>query len=252
MSELANDRIKKYDNVFGMFCTGVNERLKRSINRGRLSFIGCTYTQKAQTEILAEGLMCTAQVAITPEELKAVMPGLSLALVQKYTPILNDAMQEFGIDTPFRRNMFLAQVAHESNELRWLLERPPKGIPPQEYFKRYDNRKDLGNIEPGDGLRYRGRGVIQITGRQNYKQVGEGLNLDLVDKPWLLEDPVNAIRASAFWWKKNGLNIHADKYPYDILGASVRVNGINAKNRLPNHLQERKKRFVRISKILGI
>ena len=251
MSEVKKHRLKNYDQVFGLYCAGVRSGLKKVINKGRLSFLGCRYTQEAETEIIAAGPGSTGQVALTPAALKGIMPGLSQALAKKYTPVLNAAMQEFGINTPFRRNMFLAQVAHESNDLKWLVEKSAKGKTAEEYFKKYDNRADLGNNQPGDGARFRGRGIIQITGRKNYEQVGKGLNLDLVDKPHLLQEPSIAIRASAYWWKKNGLNIHVDKFPYDILGASVSVNGIN-KHGLPNHLEERKQRFVRVSKLLGI
>jgi predicted chitinase len=74
----------------------------------------------------------------------------------------------------------------------------------------------------------------------------------LVNHPELLEDPAHGIRASACWWKMNGLNHHVDQHPFDILGASVIVNGVNKKTKLPNHLQERQRRFISISKFLGV
>src|SRR5215470_10075349 len=81
---------------------------------------------------------------------------------------LNDAMDEFSINTPIRASMFLAQVLHETGGFRWFQE-----IGNPEYFRKYDHRIDLGNDVPGDGYHYRGRGFIQITGKANYARYGK-------------------------------------------------------------------------------
>lgn len=243
---------EKYDDVFGAYCSGtVSDRYRNGINRGRISFLGCAYSQTAREEIEAGGISLSFQVAVTTEELQAIMPRLSLGLARYYAPLLNTAMREFQIDTPHRRNMFLAQMAHESVDMTSFKEKTGRKSA-EEYFRKYDSRKELGNFLPGDGARYRGRGPIQVTGRANYEKVGRLLKLDLINHPELLEDPVHAIRASACWWNMNGLNQQVRNHPFDILGASIKINGVNKQSKLPNHLKERQQRFISVSRFLGV
>lgn len=118
---------------------------------------------------------------------------------------LNDAMDEFGIDTPMRQAAFLAQIAHESGSLRYVREIADG--------KAYEGRADLGNTEPGDGPRFKGRGLIQITGRANYRACSKALYGDddtLQLHPELLEDVVPACRSAAWFWWSHGLNSLAD------------------------------------------
>ena len=91
---------------------------------------------------------------------------------------LNDTMDEFGITTPARQAAFLAQVCHESGSLHYTRELADGTA--------YEGRADLGNTEPGDGPRFRGRGLIQVTGRANYRACGTALNLDLIGHPEML------------------------------------------------------------------
>ena len=114
-------------------------------------------------------------------------------------------MTEFGIDTPARQAAFLAQVAHESGSLRYVREIADGSA--------YEGRADLGNIEPGDGPRFKGRGLIQITGRANYRTCSKALYGDdetLLQHPELLEDVVPACRSAAWFWWSHGLNSFAD------------------------------------------
>jgi predicted chitinase len=252
MSDLLFKRAKTSDTLFGIHCGLVNDNLKGLINKRKISYLGCKYPEEARREILAGGISCTAVVNITGEQLKQLMPGLNVWTAKTYARLLNGAMAEFGIDTPPKRNMFLAQIAHESGNLRWFAEKSPKRHVAEDFFKKYDFRKDLGNIKAGDGFKFRGRGAIQITGKRNYEQVGKALGIDLIENPELLEKPETAMRASAFWWKKSGLNSHSAGFPFDSLGVSVRVNGVAKKLRLPNHLRERTELFIRISQVLGI
>lgn len=131
----------------------------------------------------------------------------------KFINIIDDVMTEFNITN---KAMFLAQIGHESGGLKYLRE--IWGPTPTQ--SRYEGRLDLGNIYPGDGVKYKGRGLLQVTGRDNYTRVGKGLNLDLVNHPELLEEPVNAARSAAYFWVTNGLNGVSD-----VKKATKRVNG---------------------------
>lgn len=128
---------------------------------------------------------------------------------------LNAAMNEFGIDTPARQASFLAQIGHESGQLLYLRELASGDA--------YEGRADLGNFCAGDGRRYRGRGLIQITGRANYEACGIALGLDLLKHPELLEQPINACRSAAWFWFSHGLNALADTG--DQVLVTRRVNG---------------------------
>jgi putative chitinase len=124
-------------------------------------------------------------------------------------------MSMFGVDTRERRAMFLAQVGHESGQLRYVEEIASGAA--------YEGRADLGNTQPGDGVKFKGRGLIQITGRHNYRECGKEFKLDLLSNPKLLSEPkLAALSAGWFWWKNN-LNRFADVG--DIEGCTRKVNG---------------------------
>ncbi len=152
---------------------------------------------------------------ITLTELQEIMPYSSMRAHAFLEP-LNKAMHEFEISSSVVREMaFLAQIAHESGSLRYVRELASGSA--------YEGRKDLGNTEPGDGVRYKGRGLIQVTGRANYKSCGDALGLDLIDQPELLEQPVNACRSAGWFWKSRGLNELADKGDFKLI--TRRING---------------------------
>ena len=115
---------------------------------------------------------------------------------------LNAAMAEFGIDTPLRQAAFLAQVGHESGQLRYVRELASGAA--------YEGRADLGNVLAGDGVRFKGRGLLQVTGRANYAACGVALGLDLLAAPQLLEQAVAACRSAGWFWQSRGLNRLAD------------------------------------------
>lgn len=139
---------------------------------------------------------------VTAEQLGQIMPLAKKKRIPIWHGPLNNAMIEFGISTPFRMAAFLANVAHESGELLYTREIASGAA--------YEGRKDLGNIYPGDGKKFPGRGPIEITGRDNYMRAGDALGLPLLDHPELLEDPIHGSRASAWWWAWKGLNQLAD------------------------------------------
>lgn len=151
---------------------------------------------------------------VTLEQLQTIMPYARSRAAVFLLP-LNDAMDEFGIDTPARQAAFLAQVCHESGSLRYVRELASG--------EAYEGRDDLGNTEPGDGMRFKGRGLIQITGRANYRECGRALGLPLEDEPELLEQVENACRSAAWFWKSRGLNAFADAG--DFRAITRRING---------------------------
>lgn len=152
------------------------------------------------------------------DDLRRIMPA-SAKLADLFAAPLTAAMAEFGIDTPQRQASFLAQVAHESGQLRFTREL--WGPTPAQ--RGYEGRVDLGNTYPGDGFRYRGRGLIQITGRANYRACGAMLGFDTLNFPELLEGPTLASCSAAWFWRKNNLNALADKN--DQVAICKRVNG---------------------------
>ncbi|KTB95892.1 glycoside hydrolase family 19 protein [Pseudomonas syringae] len=160
-----------------------------------------------------------------------------------FAPVLNTAMSKYQIVTVPRIAAFIAQVGHESIQLTVLVEnlnysanglqatwpnrfdaklaaeyaRQPERIANVVYGSR------LGNTAPGDGWKYRGRGLMQNTGRLNYAECSEALGLDLISHPELLELPQHAAMAAAWFWGKSGLNTLADKG--DLLTITKRING---------------------------
>ena len=151
---------------------------------------------------------------ITDEQVTKIMPTAG-ARAQKYVTVINKWSSHFDIDTPLRMAHWLAQVAHESAELRYTKELASD--------KAYEGRKDLGNTQQGDGVRYKGRGLIQITGRANYAAYAKFCGYDVVAKPGLLEQPVGAVKSAMWYWQTRGLNTLADKD--DVLTITKRING---------------------------
>lgn len=150
---------------------------------------------------------------ITREQLRAIMP--KCRRLDECLPHLNAAMVEAEITTPLRVAAFLAQLAHESGQFRWFEELADG--------KAYEGRKALGNTQPGDGPRFKGRGPIQLTGRTNYAAAGKALGLDLVGNPAQAATPAVGFRTAAWFWKTNGLNALADAGNFD--GVTKRING---------------------------
>lgn len=127
-----------------------------------------------------------------------------------FAPLILQIMPIWGINTPQRQAMFIAQVMHESGEFRYLAE-----LGNDKYLSKYDTGRlaaALGNTPEadGDGQLYKGRGLIQITGRANYMMCGHGLQLPLLKKPELLEEPRHAVASACWFWFNRGLNKHAD------------------------------------------
>ncbi len=150
-------------------------------------------------------------------------------VVRSMTPYIVDTMKRNNINTLLRQAHFLAQIGHESGELRFR-EELASG-------KAYENRKDLGNIQPGDGVRYKGRGLIQLTGRANYAEYSRtsGLNKDVEANPELVAtDDLLCVDVAGWFWNKRSLNAIADKDDLEALTRKINggLNGLDDRRRL--------------------
>lgn len=173
---------------------------------------------------------------MTPELLKQCMPFASVTNIAKFVGPLTEAMDHFEINTPKRQAAFLAQLAHESGSLKYVRELASG--------ENYEGRKDLGNTEPGDGVKFKGRGLIQITGRTNYERVGSALGYDFINEPGKLELPGPATFSAGWFWFTHGLNEFADKDYFETI--TRRING-----GLTN-LDDRMKHWKNCKQALGI
>ena len=135
---------------------------------------------------------------ITEELLKQLLPDSTKANRDKYLPYFNIYLKEYGIVTKKQVAAFFAQIGHESGSLRYSEEIASGSA--------YEGRTDLGNTQPGDGKRFKGRGLIQITGRYNYEKASKALGYDLISNPELLSQPELAVKSACWWWKNAKLN----------------------------------------------
>jgi putative chitinase len=163
---------------------------------------------------------------LSDEQLQAIMPDLPAARRARFLPFLQAAMTEFSVDRPAREAAFVAQLAHESGQFRFMEEI----WGPTDQQRRYEPTSDLsarlGNTEPGDGKRFKGRGPIQITGRANYQRFGGLLGVDLVAEPERAALPELAFRIAGLFWMKKGLNELADVATSDAFREITRrING---------------------------
>jgi len=188
---------------------------------------------------------------LTKDQLKAVMPQCN---ADQWIDPLNAAMEQFEINTPTRMAAFLAQLAHESMETTHLTEglsysraerlcavwpkRFPAPASAAPYVKNpeklanfvYASRGGNGDEASGDGWRYRGRGLFQLTFKDNCRLAGDALNLPLVDEPDRVTTPEVAALTAANYWQRLGLNALADHQPgdddvKDFEQISIRING---------------------------
>ena len=179
---------------------------------------------------------------ITEQQLLQILPNAGRQ-AGVFVPVLNTAMNRYGIVGAPRAAAFIAQVGHESGQLTRLVEN--LNYSADGLMKTWPSRFDsvrataaarnpeqianivyagrMGNAAPGDGWKYRGRGLIQVTGKTNYAACGEALGLDLINQPELLEQPQYAAMSAAWFWSANGLNSLADAG--DLTKITQRING---------------------------
>lgn len=114
-------------------------------------------------------------------------------------------IDNYDLSTVNRVAMFVAQCAHETGRFRYVKE-----IGNDAYFQKYEFRKDLGNVQPGDGVKFKGRGFIQITGRYNYTQCANAIGIDIVAHPELAETYAVAAQVAGWYWQVKKLNMWCD------------------------------------------
>lgn len=169
-----------------------------------------------------------------------------LGIDSKWEEPLQAAFTKYDINTPQRQAAFIGQCAHESANFKTLEEnlnykpetlmrvwpsRFPDLATAMKYAhdpiklanKVYANRMGNGSEESGEGNAYHGRGLIQLTGKENYERCGEALGVDLINQPGLLAEPMYACLSAAWFWNKKGLNALADAQDYDTM--TKRING---------------------------
>jgi len=168
----------------------------------------------------------------------SVSPRFSGAKAEAQSRIIGDisavlaaTLDSYDINTKLRIAHFMGQVAHECAGFRTTEEFASGAA--------YENRTDLGNIHKGDGKRYKGRGLIQLTGRANYKNIGLKLKLPLEEKPELAAEPVTSLMIACEYWKARKINAAADRD--DLIKATKLVNGgLNGLEDRRHYLQKAK------------
>lgn len=158
----------------------------------------------------------------------------------KYAEPLEQACIRFGITSTLEKCHFLAQVAHESDGFQTATEYASG--------KAYEGRKDLGNTHPGDGVKYKGRGLIQNTGRSNYAAYSQWKYGDdrALKSPQMLAELPDAVDVAAWYWCIRRPSVRPLAMSDDIVGVTKKVNGGT------NGLEDRKKRLAQAKKLFGI
>jgi putative chitinase len=169
---------------------------------------------------------------------------LALGIDGKWLEPLQETFEKYQINTPKRQACFIGQCMHESGGFKFLKENLnysakalmatwPSRFPDMDTAEKYERQPEkiankvysgrMGNTEDGDGAKYIGRGLIQLTGKDNYKAFGEAIGEDLVSNPQLVEQPRYAALSAGWFWNKRGLNALADAM--DVTTMTVRING---------------------------
>ncbi len=200
------------------------------------------------------------------EQLRSICPRLSQEKAEEYLPLLLAAALEGDITNPPRLAAWLATLGHESLDLTRLeenlrytakgllrtwpkrftptlaaeMEGKPVAIASYVYSRRFGN----GDISSGDGWRYRGRGFIQLTFKDNYRDAGNAIGVDLVMQPNLAATPAIAFRIAAWFWKSKGCNELADKYEFKEITRKINGGLLG--------LNEREARFEKAREVFGI
>jgi putative chitinase len=167
-----------------------------------------------------------------------------LGIGQEWLKPLDDTFEKYQINTPKRQACFIGQCMHESGGFKFLKENLnysaaalmrtwPSRFPDMDTAEKYERNPEkiankvyggrMGNTEEGDGAKYIGRGLIQLTGKENYKNCSDGIGVDLISNPDLLSNPKYAALSAGWFWNKRNLNASSDLM--DIVGITKKING---------------------------
>lgn len=164
---------------------------------------------------------------------------------------IQSACNAYAINSPLEVAAFLATIGVESWRLLFTAELWGPTAAQQEYEPPSEKAKALGNTDPGDGERYKGRGLIQITGKANYAICSLALNLPLLDHPELLQAPDNAALSAAWFWSNNNLNQWADAGNFLAVSRAVNLGNPHSMV-MPNGYSERLALYGAAKKSLGL
>ena len=151
---------------------------------------------------------------LTADQLSHIAIYAGPVRINTYLSMINDTLAKYQIDTPMRVCHFLAQIIHESGSFQYTTELDSGAA--------YEGRSDLGNTQPGDGPKFKGRGFIQLTGRANYSLYGRAVNEDLIDVPELVATKY-PVDVAGWFWNTHGLNSLADNDELTLI--TERING---------------------------
>lgn len=168
------------------------------------------------------GITTLARMDLNADFLAAVAPHLAgsraaqqATIIAACGPILKPTLDQYSINTPLRVSHFIGQTMEES-----------AGYSTTREFasgQEYEDRHDLGNVQPGDGPRYKGRGLIQLTGRANYHKMSGEVGQDIEANPLLVEQFPLALIVSCIFWRDRSINAAADAD--DIVHVTRLING---------------------------
>ena len=155
---------------------------------------------------------------VTQDRLRRLAPAGKPAIIAGIAAGFDRLALDYDVTTRLRLCHFLAQAGHETDRFRTLEEYGGAA-----YFARYDGRRDLGNTQAGDGARFHGRGIFQLTGRANYRRYGALLGYDLEAQPELAMRPDISLEIAFAYWRERGINAPADAD--DVAGVTRLING---------------------------
>lgn len=201
----------KLDGRIGAGTIAAIERFETAVMKQAVSD-GLVVAGDATIRALLDGL----PPGPTKEKLQVVMPrALPKKIDRCYEPLVA-GMKKYKINTPLRAAHFISQISHETASLLYMEEIADGS--------NYEGRADLGNTQPGDGKRFKGRGLIQLTGRANYAAYSKDCGIDYVANPTVIAtDPFANVDVACWYWNKRKINQLADKD--DVKAVTKAVNG---------------------------
>lgn len=160
----------------------------------------------------------SAALAVTESRLRRLAPSGKPSIITGIAAGFDRLAADHGVVSRLRICHFMAQATQETDRFRTLREYGGAA-----YFARYEGRRDLGNTQAGDGARFHGRGVFQLTGRANYRRYGKLVGVDLEQNPDLAMQPDISLAIAFAYWRERGINAAADAD--DVAGVTKLING---------------------------